>query len=114
MSPPLVESRGWCSDRVKEKAEVLNAFFVSVFNIRISCPQDTQLPEMEVVDGQMTEAPIVQDEMVNDLLCQLDTHRSICPDGIHPRVMRELAKVLAKIFSIIYQQSCFTGEFPAD
>lgn len=79
---------------VEEKAEVLNAFFSSVFNIRISCPQDTQLPEMEVVDGQMSEVPIVQDKMVSDLLCQLDTHRAMGPDGIHPRVMRELAKVL--------------------
>lgn len=54
---------------VEEKAEVLNGFFASVFNIRISYPQDAQLPEMEVVDGQMSETPIIQEEMVSDLLC---------------------------------------------
>lgn len=79
---------------VEEKAEVRNAFFASVFSIEISCPQDTQLPEMEVVDGHMSETPMVQDEMVSDLLFQLDTHRAMGPDGIHTRVMRELAKVL--------------------
>lgn len=79
---------------VEEKAEVLNAFFASLFNIEISCPQDTQLPEMEVVDGHMSETPIVQDKVVSDLLCQLHTHRAMGPDGFHPRVMRELAKVL--------------------
>lgn len=58
---------------VEEKVEILNALFAPVLNIRISCPQDTQLPEVEVVYGQMSEAPIIQEEMINDLLCQLDT-----------------------------------------
>ncbi|GAB0209271.1 mitochondrial enolase superfamily member 1 [Grus japonensis] len=36
------------------------------------------------------------------------------PDGIHPRVLRELAEELAKPLSIIYQQSWLTGEVPDD
>uniref|UniRef100_A0A493TN14 Reverse transcriptase domain-containing protein n=1 Tax=Anas platyrhynchos platyrhynchos TaxID=8840 RepID=A0A493TN14_ANAPP len=36
------------------------------------------------------------------------------PDGIHPRVLRELAEELAKPLSIIYQQSWLSGEVPAD
>ena len=36
------------------------------------------------------------------------------PDGIHPRVLRELAEVLTKPLSIIYQQSWLTGEVPVD
>jgi len=36
------------------------------------------------------------------------------PDGIHPRVLRELAKELAKPLSIIDQQSWLTGEVPDD
>lgn len=42
----------------------------------------------------MSEIPMVQDKVVSDLLFQLDTHRAMGPDGIHPRVMRELAKIL--------------------
>jgi len=34
------------------------------------------------------------------------------PDGIHPRVLRELAEELTKTFSIIYQKSWLTGEVP--
>ncbi|GAB0206006.1 mitochondrial enolase superfamily member 1 [Grus japonensis] len=34
------------------------------------------------------------------------------PDGIHPRVLRELVEELAKPLSIIYQQSWLTGEVP--
>jgi len=36
------------------------------------------------------------------------------PDGIHPRVLRELVQQLAKTLSIIYQQSWLTGEVPDD
>ncbi|KAK4832481.1 LOW QUALITY PROTEIN: hypothetical protein QYF61_023528 [Mycteria americana] len=58
--------------------------------------------------------PIIKEEAVNDLLCHLDTHKSMGPDGIHPRVLRELAEVLAKLLSIIYLQSWLTGEVPDD
>ncbi|PKU46081.1 rna-directed dna polymerase from mobile element jockey-like [Limosa lapponica baueri] len=36
------------------------------------------------------------------------------PDGIHPRVQRELEEVLTKPLSIIFQQSWQTGVVPAD
>ncbi|GAB0179931.1 mitochondrial enolase superfamily member 1 [Grus japonensis] len=41
--------------------------------------------------------------MVSNLLCHLDTHKPMEPDGIHPRVLSELAEVLTKPLSIIYQ-----------
>jgi len=58
--------------------------------------------------------PIIQEEAVNDLLCHLDTYKSMGPDGIHPRVLRELVEELAKPLSIIYQQSWLTAEVPGD
>ncbi|KFQ05584.1 hypothetical protein N329_06359, partial [Haliaeetus albicilla] len=58
--------------------------------------------------------PIIQEEIVSDLLHHLDTHKSMGPDGIHPRVLKELAEVLAEPLSIIYQQSWSTGEVPDD
>ena len=36
------------------------------------------------------------------------------PDGIHQRVLREMAEELSKPLSIIYQQSWLTGEVPVD
>lgn len=38
----------------EQKAEVLNTLLASVFNIKTSCPQDTQPPELEVSDGELS------------------------------------------------------------
>ncbi|KAF4801131.1 hypothetical protein TURU_037667 [Turdus rufiventris] len=58
--------------------------------------------------------PVIQEEAVRELLSCLDVHKSMGPDGIHPRVMRQLADEFAKPLSIIYQQSWDTGEVPDD
>ncbi|KAK4818426.1 hypothetical protein QYF61_012960, partial [Mycteria americana] len=98
----------------EEKAEVLPAFFASVFDSQTSYPQGIQPPEQEDKDGEQNKSPIIQEEAVSDLLRLLDIHKSMGPDGIHPRVLRELAEELAKQFSIICQQSRLTGEVPDD
>ncbi|KAK4830017.1 hypothetical protein QYF61_008280 [Mycteria americana] len=111
---PLVHEGGNTVTKDEEKAEVLNAFFASVFNSRADCSLGTQPLELEDRDGDQNGAPIIQGEMVSDLLHHLDTHKSMGPDEIHPRVLKELADVLTKPLSIIYQQSWLTGEVPAD
>ncbi|KAK4805322.1 hypothetical protein QYF61_018185 [Mycteria americana] len=111
---PLLDAGGNIVTKDEEKAEVLNAFFSSFFNSKTSCSWGTQPPELEDRDGEQNEAPIIQGEMVSDLLHHLDTHKSMGPDGIHPRVLRELAEALTKPLSILYQQSWLTREVPVD
>ncbi|KFO07782.1 hypothetical protein N312_12828, partial [Balearica regulorum gibbericeps] len=44
----------------------------------------------------------------------LNDCKSMMPDGIHPRVLKELADVPAGPLSIICQKSWESGEIPAD
>ncbi|KAK4831229.1 hypothetical protein QYF61_016327 [Mycteria americana] len=110
----LVEGGGNTVTKDEEKAEIVNSFFASVFNSRVNCSLGTQPPESEDRVGDQNGAPIIQGEMVSDLLHHLDIHKSMGPDEVHPRVLKELADVLTKPLSIIYQQSWLTGEVPAD
>ncbi|KFO84771.1 hypothetical protein N320_12665, partial [Buceros rhinoceros silvestris] len=58
--------------------------------------------------------PVIQENVVSDPLYRLDAHKSRWPDGIHSRVLRELAEVLTKPLPIIYQQSWLTRKVPVD
>ncbi|RMC05601.1 hypothetical protein DUI87_17686 [Hirundo rustica rustica] len=80
----------------------------------MTCLQDNCPPEL--VDGVREQnGPLIIEEVaVRELLKCLDIHKSMGPDGIHPRVMRDLADELAKPLSIIYHQSWLTGEVPDD
>ena len=61
-----------------------------------------------------TVTSFVDTEIVRDQLYQLNVHKSMRPDGIHPRVLKELADVKAGALSIICQRSRESGEVPAD
>jgi len=65
---------------------------------------------LEHRDGEQNKPPIIQEEAVNDLLCHLNTYKSVGSDD--PRVLRGLVEELAKPLSIICQQSWLTGEVP--
>lgn len=69
---------------------------------KTSCSLDTKLPQLEDRDREQNEAHTVHEE-IGGLLYNLDIHKSMGPDGVHPRVMRELVKMHTKTLSIIYQ-----------
>jgi len=55
---------------------------------------------------------LVEEDCVRDRLSDLDIHKSMGPDGMHPRVLRELADVIAE--PLIFERFCRTGEVPED
>lgn len=98
----------------KEKVEVLNTFFTAAFDSQTSYPQGTLCPDLEVWADKRNIPPVIQVEMVRELLLHVDCHKSRGPDGLHPRVLRELAGVIAEPLSAIYQHSWMYGEVPED
>ena len=92
---------GNVTTEVKEKAEVLNAFFTSAFESQINYPWDMLPPGLGVWDREQNKPLTIQVKAVRDLLLHLDCHKSTEPDGIYLRLLRELAEVMDKPLSII-------------
>uniref|UniRef100_A0A8B9EMY0 Reverse transcriptase domain-containing protein n=1 Tax=Anser cygnoides TaxID=8845 RepID=A0A8B9EMY0_ANSCY len=109
---PLLVGDGHLTDKDTGKAETFNAFFASVFNADDGL-WDPRCPELEDHDGGNDKLP-THPERVQDLLLHLDPYKSTGPDGIHPRVLRELADIIAGPLSIIFQRCWESGEVPVE
>jgi len=110
---PLLNEAGVLVMEDTQKAELLNAFFASVFSAKAG-PQGSQTLEATEEAYREDDFPLVEEDCVRDHLSNLDAHKSMSPDGMHPRVLRELADVIAEPFSIIFERSWRTGEMTED
>ena len=84
-----------------EKANILNAFFVSVFTSKTSL-QESQVPETKGKDWSQKDVPLVKEDQIREYLSNMDIHKPMGSDGIHPQVLRELAHVIVRLLSIIF------------
>ncbi|CAM4574228.1 unnamed protein product [Lepidochelys olivacea] len=100
---PLLNEGGNLVTEDVEKANVLNAFFASVFLNKVSSQTALLGNTAWGVGGQ----PSVEKEVVRDYLEKLEVHKSMGPDALHPRVLKELV-------AIIFENSWQLGEVPDD
>ncbi|KAJ7411538.1 hypothetical protein WISP_102382 [Willisornis vidua] len=66
----------------RDKAEVFNIFFASLFNMDDG-PRGSQCPELEDHDCENDQLPVDSD-IAQDVLLQLDCNKSMGPDGFIP------------------------------
>jgi len=66
-----------------EKAELLNAFFASVSSAKAS-PQESQVLEVREEACRKDDPPFIEEDCVRDRLSNLNTHKSMGPNGMHP------------------------------
>ncbi|KAJ7395802.1 hypothetical protein BTVI_151811 [Pitangus sulphuratus] len=98
---PFQDEDGHLMNRNRDKSEVFNAFFASVFNMDDG-PRGSQCPELEDHDCKNDQLP-VNPETVRDLLLQLYPYKSIDPDRIHHRILKEMADVIIKPLLMIFE-----------
>ena len=115
MSIAPLKDKGILWNDPKDKAEILNTQFKSVFTNEGPLVQENYANE----DHQIASHPEIDELMITSrgvqtLLENLNPNKSMGPDGLHPRVMKHLAAVIAPSLTAIYNKSLQTGEVPQD
>ncbi|KFM06953.1 hypothetical protein AS27_08780, partial [Aptenodytes forsteri] len=59
-------------------------------------------------------SPMVREDQVRDHLRNMNIHKSMGPDKMRPRVLRDLAVAVAKPLSMVFEKSWQSGEVPGD
>ena len=97
----------------KDKADVLNEYFSSVFTREDISSLPDVVKDMEFKDCSLTDL-IISKEAVENKLKKLDANKANGPDQIPPRVLKELSSVIAEPLTTLFNQSIQEGKVPND
>ena len=102
----------------KEIAEALNNQFQSVFSKKENLTKEEFYDRCAMPPVDPPRPPcediVITTSGVQKLLQNLDPAKASGPDGISPRVLKELAAELAPALAVLYQASLDSGIVPAD
>ena len=93
-----------------EKANILQRQFLSVFTKE----PEGEIPRISKRCDKTILDIIVTEDMIRKLIEALNENKSIGPDGIHPKMVRELIDFLVKPLTAIFNLSLKSGTVPHD
>ena len=111
--PPRMKGNGELALSDIEEAEVLSECFASVFT---GGQASRVCQDCEPLSERMGSGfcPTVTVEQVGVLLVKWSVLKSMGPDDIYPRVLKEMAGEVAKPLCIVFEKSWLSGEVPGD
>ena len=104
-----MESDGTLTKNDLEKAEVLNDFFSSVFTTE----NLSNIPVFNSKSDVLIDKINVSVKDMEDALRTLNVNKSSGPDGLHPRVLKELATVLSYPLKLLFDKTIAQGKLPS-
>ena len=112
ISPLVNRSTGKLSANEKEQADILAHQFASVM---VEEPEGDipKLPTKELKTSPLHNIQITEDAVLKKLN-NLVTTKSPGPDGIHPRVLKEVSSSIAPALTILYNNILKTHDIPED
>ena len=108
----LEDNNGELTNIDKEKCEILNNFFASVFTKE----NDDELPNFtykNTIANSLNTCNVTELE-VEEALSSLNPNKSPGPDNLHPKFLKLTAKSLAKPIKLLFDKSLSEGEIPND
>ena len=105
----LSDNNGKQATTDREKADMLNEFFCSVFTKE----NLDSVPKCESKKLKTELSSInIDTNTVLKLLRTLDVSKSAGPDGMHPKVLKEMSDLLAEVLAVIFRTSLNEGKIP--
>ncbi|XP_073458774.1 uncharacterized protein [Aquarana catesbeiana] len=110
---PIKNEEGHLVTKDGEMAKVLNFFFSSV-STRESRDFSNQNCSVWPHDTSQEAPSWLTEDKIRNRLGKPNINKSPGPDGLHPRVLRELSQIIARQLFLIFTDSLLTGMVPAD
>ena len=109
----VLKYNGTIAKSSKEKAELFNLYFSSVFSTPdVNTNYDNEINSPETVTS-LAEFEICVDE-VNECLSNLDTSKACGPDGIPARLLKECSQQIAPSLCALFNTSLGHGRLPSE
>ena len=105
---PLRGPRGSIYTGSKDKANILNNQFCSVFN---KDEDTTTIPDLGTPFPSINRIEVTANGVIK-LLKKINPHKATGPDNIPARLLKELADSLGPMLTILYQASLDSGTLP--